>query len=859
MRSHWHRLLIVAVLTIAYASTLAPGINFSDGPEITTAITTLGVMHPTGYPIFTVLVHGFNRLLAVDIEACVKVEIFNLLCAIGAALLTVATTEHLIGLLGGRREHWRQASQLAAGFAGLALGLSAMFWAQVRVPEVYAFHVLLVTGAGYAWIQYADSAKARYALTGAWLMGMGLAHHVTMVYMLPAAFVLLLVRRPRFFISWQFPVACILGFIPLLSYGYLIWANENTTGLPWGGVHDWDSVFAHMTGKQYRGFLTVKPLSSYYARIAVLPKIAEKQFLATGCVLLPMGALLVLRGAWRAWLFLVVYILLNIGHGVMYAVGDYGNYYLPAMYGCALLMGVALWWLQGWALTRRPDARWWLSLLTAATFFTAAAITAYRYKQLKRLPLTMTGTQVLTAALAIAAVACLVAIFVMRRRPTRIRTPRKLLPLIISVGCIAGTVSNASARAQYFRDAKLTGASYSTEIVDNIPPGSLFLTQGDGYLFSMWYQHHVLGRGIDFATVDLGNVRTTWYANYLRRSYPLSCDLLNPRGSLDRCTTFADRKAMKERRSWVGGYVPYGRIGPKPPKKTHPLLTGNDPRCSDKTFKLAHRKECKCYGFGEKASKQEQVCIYSPEAGGIVVRTDQESVLQRLIEDHINVRPVFERNVLTFQIRDKKANYRDWKGPGYQRVSAQYATIVRGRYSQVVWRKNVDKLDPCSRKQFEALATPTIRKRRRLHVYSRHPYAPNHFPRLIQESYLSPSRKSNGDFALRRFMPGEHIYMHFGWFETIHYDSKAADRRGKPLHHGLRVCMFDEGGERVSVQEVLSGHTRWLELPMESHIASGRYHLQACSMGEVGKVPIEELKDKRCVRALLEFDFNVGG
>ena len=62
MSANWHRLLIVVVLTIAYATTLARGIGFGDGPEITTANETLGVMHPTGYPLFTMVVHVFNRV-----------------------------------------------------------------------------------------------------------------------------------------------------------------------------------------------------------------------------------------------------------------------------------------------------------------------------------------------------------------------------------------------------------------------------------------------------------------------------------------------------------------------------------------------------------------------------------------------------------------------------------------------------------------------------------------------------------------------------------------------------------------------------------------------------------------------------
>jgi len=66
-------LLLALVLLGCYLPTLAPGATFSDGPEIVTAIVNLGVIHPTGYPLFTMLAHAFTRLLAVELPACVKV------------------------------------------------------------------------------------------------------------------------------------------------------------------------------------------------------------------------------------------------------------------------------------------------------------------------------------------------------------------------------------------------------------------------------------------------------------------------------------------------------------------------------------------------------------------------------------------------------------------------------------------------------------------------------------------------------------------------------------------------------------------------------------------------------------------
>ena len=102
-------------------------------------------------------------------------------------------------------------------------------------------------------MRFETTGNQAYVLAAALPMGIGLAHHVTMVYMLPAAFLYLLARRPRFFIAWAFPAACLIGFVPLLSYGYLVWADGHSAGVPWGDCNGWHNLYNHFTGRQYQG------------------------------------------------------------------------------------------------------------------------------------------------------------------------------------------------------------------------------------------------------------------------------------------------------------------------------------------------------------------------------------------------------------------------------------------------------------------------------------------------------------------------------------------------------------------------------------------------------------------------------
>ncbi len=47
---------------LIYRLTLSRTIQFEDGGEIATSVYTLGTLHPTGYPVFTLLGHAFSHL-----------------------------------------------------------------------------------------------------------------------------------------------------------------------------------------------------------------------------------------------------------------------------------------------------------------------------------------------------------------------------------------------------------------------------------------------------------------------------------------------------------------------------------------------------------------------------------------------------------------------------------------------------------------------------------------------------------------------------------------------------------------------------------------------------------------------------
>ena len=441
---------------------------------------------------------------------------------------------------------------------------------------------------------------------------------------------------------------------------------------------------------------------------------------------------------------------------------------------------------------------------------------------------------------------------------------------MIAGGLFASLVPVGAARALQIAREPLIGEGYGAEVATHIPPGAVLMTQGDGFLFTLWYEAHVRGRGVDFATLDMGNLRTPWYQRYLRTHDPAGCDPRSPAFALDpasfasKCGSFEQRMALGAKEPWVSlGLAGNRRPYPGGPSRA-PVLRNADPECADKAWHDAHvTKECRCWRYGEEKGSLEGLleedCAESAEEHGVVARDPLEIFAQRVIEDSLDERPVFERNTLT-SWSGPADNLRGWTGPSYQRVSARYALVNRGRFNQVVWWDDIRGFDPCAGAAYRPMPTrafvpPTGKPRGQ---EGRRPYRPNDRPTLLAASYLTAAPTGRDDDATRTFAPGDAVYWHADWFEKFAFDATKPDHRGAPVRHGLRLCLRDPRGQRLAVRDAISGSPDpVLLLDGGAARPEGTYHLQACTVGEVGEASPPLREGLACRWIVLEYDFDV--
>ena len=152
-------LFIVSIAV--YIKTLAPSVWFIDSGELSAVASTLGIAHPTGYPLFTLIGHLFSMLPVSESQ----VYNLNLMSAFFCSLAVFM----FVFLMRFILEHQQYSLQPEKGkktpvkkftekivrhssiieygviiFSTLLLAFSRTFWDSANAVEVYPIHVFFL-------------------------------------------------------------------------------------------------------------------------------------------------------------------------------------------------------------------------------------------------------------------------------------------------------------------------------------------------------------------------------------------------------------------------------------------------------------------------------------------------------------------------------------------------------------------------------------------------------------------------------------------------------------------------------------------------------------------------------------------
>lgn len=196
----------LGVSLVAYALSLGPSVGLEDAGELATAADALGVPHPPGYPLWTMLSWLFCRLFgwvtwqgyanpawAVSLGSAVM----GALAAGVTAMLIARSGRDLLCEAAGVPEGQARRVGWLSGVAGsLAFAFSPVMWSQAVIVEVYALGALFLALAMVLTYRWLRRPQGRTLVWLGLVFGLGLTNYqVLLLAALPIGLLVLLRRR----------------------------------------------------------------------------------------------------------------------------------------------------------------------------------------------------------------------------------------------------------------------------------------------------------------------------------------------------------------------------------------------------------------------------------------------------------------------------------------------------------------------------------------------------------------------------------------------------------------------------------------------------------------------------------------
>ncbi len=460
---------LALAVTVLYALTAARTVVFIDSGELSTVAWTLGIAHPTGYPLFTLLAWIVAHLPG-EASPVLRLNLFSAACSAAGVVLFALLAQWIIvrgpatgAKAGLRTPHagWsggKGTVLVSALFGALTLAFSETYWSQSASVEVYSLHGLFLVILIWLFLSAfprppAGSGvdAARHPATAhlfAYVLGLSFTNHLSTIYLAPGFLTLYFMRRGGGAASRRQLFALVPAFLLGISaYAYLPVRSSAGPLMNWGNPVDVDSMLRHLSGKQYSVWIfssaeTASRQLSYFFRTL------GEEFSYVPLALALRG-LFFLRRSDRD-LFILVTLLFGgcLLFAVNYDINDIDSYFLLAYLATALAASTGV-----YAILSGLDGRARLAvILLAGLFLGAQAVRTYPSADQSRVRLV---------------------------------------------------------------------EQYARSILNAADPGGIVLSyQWDYFVSASYYLQVVEGVRPDVMVVDKELIRRSWYIGYLRRRYP---------------------------------------------------------------------------------------------------------------------------------------------------------------------------------------------------------------------------------------------------------------------------------------------------------------------------------------------------
>ena len=345
----YYSLITCLFAAIIYLFTMAPSIIQIDSGELAAVQATLGIAHPTGYPLFTMIGYLFLKLPL----PFTKIYQANLLalvwCALGILFFIKSAFLILINLSLVIEPQKKKGKNIiksvvlesseknifmitSAVLSGIILAFSKTYWSQSTSVEVYSLQIFL-----FAFIIY-STLRAYYSerklLNWIWValsLAFGFANHMTTLLTLPFIAILFFQKEKFNTKSIKKIIFMLALFFPLLItfYLYLPLSASSNPNINWGNPVNFENFFRHVSGKQYQVWLFAS-MEAAEKQFGYFLKNFASEFGFIGALIGLIGIFYSFKHMRKMFYALIAAFIFSVMYSINYDIVDIDSYFLLA-------------------------------------------------------------------------------------------------------------------------------------------------------------------------------------------------------------------------------------------------------------------------------------------------------------------------------------------------------------------------------------------------------------------------------------------------------------------------------------------------------------------------------------------------
>ena len=328
---------------IVYVTTLVPGLYFIDTGELAAVCVKLGIAHPTGYPLFTILGSIFSKLPLGD-----YIYRLNIMCALLSSVTALVFYNMMYFILTELNLNKEQEKStrfftdeknpltaIIISFSGaMVLAFSSTFWNTSNSLEVYSLHVLLVVTVMFLFLKAGNSYvkgdnDLKHWLIFAFVLGLSFTNHLSTIFLSVGFLYLYFAVNGFSKMSFRKIFYMIVPFVLALSvYVYFFVRGDNTV-IAWGNPVTWDNFMRHVSGKQFSVWMFTST-GSASKQFSHFVNIYPKEFFYIPVIIAIFGIVDTFLKQKRFFYFTLLLFVFNILYAINYDIHDIDTYFLLA-------------------------------------------------------------------------------------------------------------------------------------------------------------------------------------------------------------------------------------------------------------------------------------------------------------------------------------------------------------------------------------------------------------------------------------------------------------------------------------------------------------------------------------------------